>query len=428
MNIIKKDLTKSQIELTVELSVEEFSPYLPRAAEKVSREIKIEGFRPGKAPYEILKSKIGEMTILEEAAKLAINKTIDKIIEENISGQIVGQPQINITKLAPANPLEYKIVLILLPQVKLADYKKVKVKFRKAEVKDEEVDKLITELREMRAKEVISQEAVRHGDKVILDIAMFLDQVPLEGGQNKGAGIIIGKNYIIPGFDKKLIGAKTGDSREFNLTYPANHHQANLAGKLVDFRVNIKEIYNRELPEVNQELAKNFGLSSVGELKDNVKKSLLAEKERGEEQKCELAILDKLVAQSKLGEIPEVLIKHESEVMLSELEYNLKAQGGKFEDYLSHLNKTREQLILDLLPEAIKRVKVSIIVRKIAHLEKIEVSEKELDQATEALLKQYQNDKNIKDRIESQSYKQYLSNNIISQKTIEKLKEWNVEK
>jgi len=428
MNITKKELTKSQIELTVELSVKEFQPYLLRGAEKISSEIKIEGFRPGKVPYEILKSKIGEMTILEEAAKIAIDKTIDQIVKENVSGEIVGQPQINITKLAPDNPLEYKIILIPLPQVKLADYKKVKVKFRKAEVKDEEVDKLITELREMRAKEVISQEEVKLGDKVILDIAMFLDQVPLEGGQNKGVGVIIGKNYIIPGFDKKLIGAKRGDSREFNLTYPANHHQANLAGKLVDFRVIIKEVYQRELPEVNQELAKNFGLSSVEELKDNVKKSLLAEKERGEEQKCESAILDKLIAQSKFGEIAEVLIKHESEVMLSELEYNLKVQGGKFEDYLTHLNKTRDQLTLDLLPEAIKRVKVSIIIREIANLEKIEVSEKELNQAVEDLLKQYHNDNKIKDKIESQSYKQYLSNNLVSQKTIEKLKEWNVEK
>jgi len=119
MNISKKDLGKSQIELTVEFSAEEFKPYVLRGVEKVSQEVKIEGFRPGKAPYEILKNKIGEMTILEEAARIAIDKNIDKVIKENVVGQIVGQPQVNITKLAPDNPMEYKMVLTMLPEVNL---------------------------------------------------------------------------------------------------------------------------------------------------------------------------------------------------------------------------------------------------------------------------------------------------------------------
>lgn len=427
MNITKKDLTKSQIELTVEMPVEEFGPYIKRGTEKVSHEVKIEGFRPGHVPYEILKSKIGEMTILEEAAKIAIDRTIDKVIKENVSAQIVGQPQISITKLAPVNPLEYKVILTLLPEVKLTDYKNVKIKCKVVSVKDEEVDKLVDELREMRAKEVISEEPVKLGDRVIIDIAMFLDQVPLESGQNKGIGIIIGKNYIIPGFDKKLIGACKGDSREFSLTYPEDFHQSNLAGKLVDFKVTIKEIYKRELPVLDHELAKGFGLNSVDDLKENVKKSLLAEKERAEAQKDELAMLDSLVEKSKFGDVPEILIKHEAEVMMSELEYNLKIQGGKFEDYLLHLKKSRDQLILDLLPEAIKRVKVSLVVRQIANLEKIEVSEEEVNQAIADLLKQYKDDKNIKDRIEGAYYRQYLANNLVSRKTIEKLKEWNFE-
>ena len=151
MNISKKDLGKSQIELTVEIPVEEFKPYVLRGAQKVSEEVKIEGFRPGKAPYEILKAKIGEMTILEEGARLAIDKTVDKAIKENIIGQLVGQPQVNITKLAPGNPVEYKIIVTLLPEVKLGSYKDLKIKEAAVAAKDEEVEKLISELREMRA-------------------------------------------------------------------------------------------------------------------------------------------------------------------------------------------------------------------------------------------------------------------------------------
>src|SRR3989338_5315839 len=128
MNITKKDLGKSQIEITVELTAEEFKPYVLRGAKKVSQEVKIQGFRPGKAPYEILKNKIGEMTILEEAAHLAIDKTVDKVIKENVVGQFVGQPQVNVTKLAPGNPMEYKMILTLLPEVKLGAYKDLKIK------------------------------------------------------------------------------------------------------------------------------------------------------------------------------------------------------------------------------------------------------------------------------------------------------------
>ena len=217
MKVEKKDLAKSQIELTVELSVDEFRQYIAKGAKKVSQEVKIDGFRPGKIPYDVLKQKIGEMTILEEASRLAINKTIDKIIKENVVGQPVGQPKIDITKLAPDNPMEYKVALAILPEVKLSDYKNVKVKLEKVEVKEEEVDKAIKQLREMRAKETISDKEVKDGDKAIVNIEMFLDNVPIDGGQSKDAAIIIGKGYLVSGFGKKLIGAKKGDVREFKL-------------------------------------------------------------------------------------------------------------------------------------------------------------------------------------------------------------------
>ena len=156
MKITKKDLGKSQVELIVELSVEEFKPYLPQGVERVSREVKIEGFRPGKAPYDIVKNKVGEMTILEEAAKIAIDKTIEKAVKENENRQLVGQPQINITKLAPDNPVEYKVVLTILPEVVLSDYKGLKIKSRKVELKEEEVAYVADKL-EFRIKEQLEK-------------------------------------------------------------------------------------------------------------------------------------------------------------------------------------------------------------------------------------------------------------------------------
>jgi trigger factor len=427
MNITKKDLTKSQIELTVELSVKEFQPYLLRGAEKISSEIKIEGFRPGKAPYEILKSKIGEMTILEEAAKIAIDKTIDQIVKENVSGEIVGQPQVNVTKLAPDNPMEYKMVLTLLPEIKLGNYKDLKIKEASVEVKDEEVEKLITELREMRASEVISDAPAEDGDRVIMDIEIFIDKIPVEGGQGKDAAVLIGKNYIIPGFDKNITGAGKGEVREFNLPYPTDYYDKNLAGKMAEFRVKVKEIYNRILPEVNQDFAKGFGVASVEKLTSNIKKSLQAEKQHQEEQKSEVAMLDKIISQSKFGDIPEILIKHEAEVMMSELEYNVKSQGAKFEDYLTHLKKTRDEIMLDLMPDAVTRVKVSLVIREVGNLEKIQAPEHDIDKAIEDILRQYKGNKTVEDRINGQAYRDYAANNLTGKKVVEKLREWNVE-
>lgn len=426
MNISKKDLGKSQIEITVELSAEEFKPYVLRGAEKVSEQVKIEGFRPGKAPYEILKAKIGEMTILEEGARIAIDKTVDKAIKENIIGQLVGQPQVNITKLAPNNPLEYKVVVTLLPEIKLGNYKDLKIKEAAVAAKDEEVEKLISELREMRASEVITDAEIKDGNRVILDIEIFVDKIPVESGRGKDASVLIGKNYVIPGFDKNILGLKKGETREFSLPYPADHHDKSLAGKLAEFRVKVTEVYNRVLPEVNDDFAKGFGLKSPVELKSNIKKSLTAEKEEEARRKSETVMLDKIIGASKFGDIPEVLIKHEAEVMMSELEYNVKNQGGKFEDYLTHLGKTRDQIMLDLTPDAVKRVKVSLIVRQVAQIEKIEVSHEEVHKVIEDIEKQYKGNQEVLERVNGHAYHDYVENNLTGKKVMEKLREWNV--
>lgn len=428
MNIQKKDLGNSQIELTVEFSVEEFKPHILRGAEQVSMHVKIEGFRPGKVPYEILKNKIGEMTILEEAARIAIDKTIDKVISENVSGQIVGQPRINVSKLAPDNPMEYKILLAMLPEIKIGDYKNLNIIQDAIEVKDAEVEDLIAELREMRANEIISEAEIKHGDRVIADIEIFLDKIPVEGGHGKSAGLIMGKNYVIPGFDKKIIGAKKNQVREFSLPYPDDYRDKNLAGKIAEFKVSVKEVYNRILPEVSDDFAKGFGLKNPDELRDSIKKSLLSEKEREQKQKSQSEMTDKIISRTKFGDIPEMLVKHEAEVMMSELEYNVKNQGAKFEDYLAHLKKTRDQITLELMPDAVKRVKVSLVMREISGLEKIFASREEVDAAIDEILNKYKDNKNTEDKIKSREFHDYTANNLTGKKVMEKLLEWNVRK
>jgi trigger factor len=426
MQVTKKDLEKSQIELTVELSIEELAPYIEKGAEKVSQEVKIEGFRPGKVPLEILKQKIGEMTILEEAAHLAINKTIDEAIEKNtMERQAIGQPQVNITKLAPNNPLEYKVVLTILPTVALGKYKGLNLKAEKAEVTDAEMDKALEDLREMRAKEEIVDRLAGDGDKVIVTIKMFLDKVPQEDGEHKDLAILMGKNYFVPGFDDNLKGAKKGEERNFTLPYPADHHQKNLAGKMVEFAVTVKEVYSRELPELNDEFATFFRMEKFEELKKGLRESLLHEKSHQIELKNESELIGKIVDDTKFGDLPETLVDSEVKNILAELEQSVIRQGGKFEDYLQHIKKSRSELMLELVPNAVKRAKSALVIREIAVIEKIAASEKEIHAKIDELKKQYASNKEVLKMLDEHHYHHYLENILTNEKVIASLKDWN---
>jgi trigger factor len=427
MKVEKKVLPKSQIEFTVELSAEEFKPSIEQAAAQISQDVKIDGFRPGKAPLDMVKKKVGEMSILEKAANIAINKSFGKILEENAEeDKIVGQPQVDITKLAPENPLEFKIVFSVLPKVTLGEYKDLNVPAIKPKIDDKEVERVIDYLRETRVKEVVADREAKDGDKVVVNIQMFLDNVPIEGGQTQAANIIIGKEYFVPGFDGKITGVKKGEVKEFTLPYPKDFHQKNLAGKNVEFKVEIKDIFAREIPEMNDEFAKNFGGKDLADLKAMIEKDILGQKSFEAERKTELDMLEKILAKTKFEDLPDMLITNETEKMLVELEENVSRQGGKMEDYLASLKKTRNQLALDLLPEAVKRVKTALIIREVGELEKIEPTENDIEEKIKSLLEQYKGYAKVEERVKDPNYRAYLKNSLASQQVIEKLKGWNV--
>lgn len=426
MQVTKKDLPKSQLELTVELSLEEFGPYIEKGAQKVSEQVKIEGFRPGKVPTDILKQKIGEMTILEEAANIAVRKTIDDAIVQNTGDrQAVGQPQVNITKLAPGNAFEYKITVSILPEITLGKYKDLGIKAEEPVVTDEDLDKVLLELREIRAHEVAVDRPVADKDKVVTDVKIFLDKVPVENGQHQDLMIMLGKEYFVPGFDKKIIGAKKGETKEFTLEYPKEHHQKNLAGKNVEFQVTVKEVFSRELHEMNDEFASHFGLKTLDELKKAFKDNLLHEKKKKADSKFEAEMLEKIIKDSKFSDVPDILVDSEAKNMVGELEQSIVRQGGKFEDYLQHIKKDYNSLMLDFAPNAVKRVKSALVIREIAKAEKMEVSDEEIKIKKEALRVQYASNKDVLKMFDEPGYDSYLRNVLSNEKVINQLKEWN---
>jgi len=427
MKVTRKDLGKSQIELLVELSVAEFAPYIERGAQKLSETVKIEGFRPGKVPYDILKQKVGEMSILEEAAHLAIHKTIDAAIDENIKDQdVAGQPKVEVSKLAPNNPMEYKISVAILPEIKVGSYKDLGIKQEEVKVDKKDIAKALSEVAESRAQESISEEPIKEGDKAIIDLDLFLDKVPAEDGQARDLTVLVGKDYFVPGFDKSLLGIKKGEEKNFSLPFPEDYHQKNFAGKMVDFRVKVKEVYNREIPALSDDLARGFGLKKLDDLKKFFMDNMVHRLKQQNEQKSEIAMLDKILDKSNFGDLPESLIQHEAEIIMSELEQEIVKQGGRFEDYLKSIGKERQQLMMELLPQAVKRVKSALILKEIVKAEDLKISPEEIDQKIEDLKIQYKGDPNIEKMIKDAGYRGYLGNILANQKIIKKLREWNI--
>jgi trigger factor len=422
MDIKITEQPKSTVELIIKVSVNEFKPYLNKAAEKISQEQKIPGFRPGKVPYDILKQRVGEMTIWQEAAEIAISHTFWQAVQEK-KLETIGPPKIAIQKLAPNNPLVYKATVALLPKVKLADYKKLKVKRREVKVKDEEVTKTLKDLQKMHAKETLVDRTIGQGDKAVIDLTLSQDKVPLENGKTKNFSVTVGQDWLVPGFSKNLVGLKKDETKKFQLKFPEKHFDKKLAGKLIDFEVKVNSIYEVSLPEMNDELAQSLGnLKTLEDLQAQIRKNLEDQAKMKEDQRFELEILEKLIQISNFEEIPDVLLENEKEKMLMELETSITGQNLKFEDYLSHIKKTKEQLKKEFAPKAEKRVKTALAIRQIAQQEDIKIDNKTVNQEIEKSLETYKDKPDVQKKVRSEAYQNYLRNILATRKVIEYLK------
>lgn len=424
MNITTKKLPKNQVEIVIEVLVEELGEFLEKAAQKISFSKSIAGFRAGKAPYEIVKQQFGEMAIYQEALDSVIQKTLMKAIEQE-KLEIVGQLQVDIEKLAAGNPIVYKATVSLFPKVKIKDYKNIKTKPKKVEVGEGDIEKTLNQLQKMRAKESVCDKAIEIGDKAVVDFFIYLDKVPIESGQHKDYPVYLGENFFVPGFEDNLLGMKKGEEKEFELKFPKDYFQKNIAGKLTEIKVKIKETYKVEKPKIDDEFAKMINFENLEKLREQIKENIFQEEKFKDDQRIEMEIFDQIIKEGEFGELPKVLVDAEVEKMLSELKYNVLQQGMEFDDYLSKLKTTVDDLKKNFLSQAEKRLKILLILREIASLEKIEASEDDIKREVEKLLKTY-DDEEAKKNIASDSYKNYLKNVLTNQKVIGKLKEWNV--
>ena len=422
MQLNSKTLQKNVLELEIEVPAEEMKTFLDKAASLLALEVKIDGFRSEKVPFDVLKKHVGEMTIYEKAAELAVGKTYPKIIKDELA-ETIGSPEISILKLAPGNAFVYKASVSLLPKVKLADYRKIKVRRKKSEVLETKVGEALRDLQKMQTKEILADRPVGKPDKVMVDMDMFLDKVPLEAGQVKNHAIFLSETYYIPGLIDQLIGLKAGDTKEFTLPFPKEHYQKNIAGKNVDFKVKVHSVFELQPPTLDDAFAKTLGQLTLDGLKNIIHRNLLTEMENKEEARLEEEILRQIVASSRIDDIPETLVNAEAHKMVHELEESLAGRGINFEDYLKNIKKTEKELMLEFAPRAVERIKTALVIKEIAAAEKLEATDKEIDEEITKLCEAYKDEPDVLERARSEDSKQYLGNIIKNRKAVQLLKD-----
>ncbi|MFA4906411.1 MAG: trigger factor [Candidatus Margulisiibacteriota bacterium] len=422
MSYTVKKLPKSEIEIKFEISGLEYQPYLEKAAAHISEHAKIEGFRPGKAPYEIVKKAVGEVKIYEEALEMLLPKYYGEAVEkENL--QTIGQPKVNVEKLAPGNPMVFKLTVTLLPEVTLPDLGKLNFKRKDIKMEAVTVDKALGDLQKMRRQETVVARPAMAEDKVVVDLEMLKDKVAMEGGTAKDHAVYLNEQHYIPGFAEKLIGSAKGETREFNLPFPKDHYQKHLAGANIDFKATVKDVYELKAPEINDEFAKNLGQTDLASLRALVEQNLLAESKGHEEERVENEMLNELEKAVKISDIPELLLNEEIHKMEHELENNIARQGMEINQYLESIHKTMDDLKTDFAPQAIKRVKVALIIRAYGLEQKIEVNAKEIAEEVEKQMNMYKNDPKTQEAIRDPEYADYLSTILRNRKTLAWLKD-----
>jgi trigger factor len=422
MKITKKDLDKSQVELTIEVSLKEIKPHLDKAANKMAANKKIPGFRPGKAPYDLVKNKFGEMTILQAAIDSIVSETYFKAVTSE-KLQAVGQPQINVEKIAPNNPIVYKAIVALLPKITLGDWKSLSVKKQSIKASDEEVEKAIQQLQSMNVKEKISNKAISKGDKAEIDFEVTFDKVVIEGGKHNKYPIVIGEGNMIPGFEDNLIGMKKGEEKKFDLKFPDKYFQESLAGKEHKFAVKVTEVYKRDLPKLDDAFAKTIGFESLDKFKKQLVKNIVQEKTTKEEQRVEVEAIKAIGATSEIADIPQILIHNEVHKMLHELEHSIKQQGMDMDGYLKSIKKTKEDMQKDFEPQAIERIKGALILRQISDEEKITIDDKQIDEELAKQEKMYKDNPQAMQNIKQPDYRAYLQNLLANQAVIKFINE-----
>lgn len=375
--------------LEVEVEAERVAAALDKAFQKVVKKVNVPGFRKGKVPRPIFEARFGVESLYQDAIDILLPEVYTEAVDQTDIFP-VDRPEVDIEQFAKGQPFKFKARITVKPEVKLGDYKGVEVPAINVEVSDEELNNELERLQQRHAElVVIDEEPAKNGDTVVIDFDGSVDGVPFEGGKAERYSLELGSNTFIPGFEDQVVGMATGDFKDVTVTFPETYHAEELAGKEAVFKVKVHEIKRKQLPELDDEFAKDVSeFDTLDEFKEDLKKQLAARKEQEAKAAREGAIVDK-VGENAEVEIPEAMIKGEVENMIRDFDNRLRAQGMNLDMFLGFSGQTVDDLRGQMQGDAEKRVRNNLVLEAIAKAEKIEVTQDEINKELNDMAEAY---------------------------------------
>jgi len=379
MSLQVEKLEGNMAKLTIEVSAEDFEKAIEQAYQKSKSKVSIPGFRKGKVPRKVIEQMYGKEIFYEDAANIAVPSAYAKAVDE-CTEDIVSQPTIDIVQAKAGKPLIFTAEVALKPDVVLGKYKGVEVEKADTTVTDEEIDAAIDQERENNARTLsVEDRAVKDGDMTVIDFEGFMDGEAFHGGKGENYPLTIGSNTFIPGFEEQLIGAEIDKEVEVNVTFPEDYQASELAGKPAVFKCTVKEIKEKELPELDDEFASEVSeFETLAEYREDVKKTLTEKKEEEAKAEKEDKVVDAIIADAQM-DIPEAMLTTQQNQIAEEFAQRIKMQGITLDQYFQFTGLTKAALLEQIKPQAEQKIKSRLVLEAVAKAENIEVSEEEYE-------------------------------------------------
>ncbi len=390
MSVQVEKLENSMAKLTIETSAEELEKALQNAFLKNKNKISIPGFRKGKVPRQIIEKMYGPAIFYEDAANELIPESFQKAMDE-CGEDIVSSPEIDVTQIEKGKPFIFTALVALKPEVKLGKYKGVKVDKADTAVTDEEVDAEINKERENNARNIeVTDRAVKDGDMTVIDFEGFVDGTAFDGGKGENYPLTIGSGAFIPGFEEQLVGAQIGEEVEVNVTFPEDYQAEELKGKAALFKCTVREIKEKELPELDDEFASEVSeFETLAEYKEDVRATLTSKKEKEAKDAKEAAVIEAIVNDSEM-EIPEAMLLTQQKQMVDEFAQRMQMQGISMDQYLQFTGATYDKMMEQVRPQAERRIKSRLVLEAVVKAENIEASDADYEEELKSMAEAYQ--------------------------------------
>lgn len=390
MSLQVEKLEKNMAKLTIEVSAEELEKALESAYQKNKNKISVPGFRKGKVPRKMIEQMYGAAIFYEDAANELIPGAYEKALEE-CEEEIASSPKIDVTQIEKGKPFIFTAEVALKPEVKLGKYKGVKVDKADIAVTEAEINEQIDKERENSARTLtIEDRPVKNGDITTIDFEGFLDGVAFDGGKGSDYPLTIGSGAFIPGFEEQLVGAELGKETEVKVTFPADYHASDLAGKNAVFKCTVKGIKEKQLPELDDEFASEVStFDTLAEYKEDVKKNLEQKKIDAAKAAKEEAVIEAVIADAEM-EIPDAMVETEQRQIIDEFAQRLQMQGLTMEQYMQFTGMNAQMLSEQTKPQALKRIQSRLVLEAVAKAENLSATDEEYEEEVKRMAEKYQ--------------------------------------